>query len=462
MIWKDEDGFLDLFKDEEKFGIFNDMGTGKTALLLGLCDYKFFRGVKRILIITPKQVSLATWQNEIAKWENFHYMKNYVTLLGDDIDKRIKVLKNTPEFCIHIISSSKVPWLHGEYTLVKKKKVFTPNPHTFIYDMIIVDECSQFKEPTTERFKALDAIAQKQLFLLSGTPFSNIKEDKDANENVIAYTKADELYYMFYFLDLYKKTVYQFREAFCYVRQWEPYSYRMKPQIYDALISSLTTKSISKTLQLKIKVNYHKVYCDVDKESMKTLIKDYYVKTDAFTKIRASNKAVMINKALQLANGFLYDKKNVSVRINHYKINKLKEVLSVLNDNVIIFYSFKEDKEALLKALPNAVDYNGEETRKLWDEKKIEILLLSPFSEKYGLNFQAGGHTIIWYGLMWSGENYIQSNSRLIRRDQEFDVDVIFLLANNSFDDYVYDTLISKKTVVSDFKQTLEDVQNRL
>ena len=94
MIWTDQDGFLEQIKDQNKFGIFLDMGVGKTALLLGLADYKFFNhNVKKILIITPKKVSLSTWQNEIAKWENFSYMSNVVSLIEGTEEERHELLK---------------------------------------------------------------------------------------------------------------------------------------------------------------------------------------------------------------------------------------------------------------------------------------------------------------------------------------------------------------------------------
>ena len=42
MIWTDTHGFLEKIKHKKKYGIFLDMGVGKTSLLLALCDYKIF------------------------------------------------------------------------------------------------------------------------------------------------------------------------------------------------------------------------------------------------------------------------------------------------------------------------------------------------------------------------------------------------------------------------------------
>ena len=79
--WVDTDGFLEKIKDKDRYGIFLDMGVGKTSLMLALIDHKFFHDVKKVLIVTPKTVSEATWQTEIAKWSNFNYLSSVLTLI---------------------------------------------------------------------------------------------------------------------------------------------------------------------------------------------------------------------------------------------------------------------------------------------------------------------------------------------------------------------------------------------
>ncbi len=446
MIWTDKDNFFDRIKDEKKFGIFLDMGVGKTSLLLALADHKFFSGIKKILIITPKKVSLSTWQNEIKKWKNFNYMTSLVSLLDGNEKTREKKLTDINEYCIHIISSALVEWLYGKKTrkgkqIIRPRNQFTPN-----YDMIIVDECSQFKDPTTNRFKALKRLAEgKEIFLLSGTPFSNITSDGYGN-----YIKADELYYIFYLLGLYVKSLTQFRNEFCFTLPWDLFNYRMTKIIYNGLISNLAKHCIRKKLDIPIQMNEYKVYCRIDKERLKTLKNEYYVVTDGLTNINAANKAIMINKTLQLSNGFVYN--NIEAkRMNEYKYQRLLELLNTIEDNVIIFYNYKEDKRFLLENLPNSRAYEKNIDQDDWNDGKIKHFILSPFSEKHGLNLQQGGHTIIWFGLVWSAESYEQANARLYRTGQEHDVNIYYLLAENGFDDYVYDTLVKKTHTIDGF-----------
>jgi SNF2 family DNA or RNA helicase len=456
MIWTDKDDFLEIIKDKKRYGVFLDMGVGKTALLLALCDYKFFQDVKKVLIITPKMVSLSTWQDEIDKWENFSYLSQIVTLVEGTETKRNKILEQTTDFCIHIISSSLTEWLIGKKVKDGKKTKFIPNKKTPNYDLIIVDECSQFKDTRANRFKALKKLSKdKELFLLSGTAFSNIRKEKKGKKEY--YKKPTELYYIFNLLGIYGGSVTSFEQDFCISLPWDKFNIYMSIETYDTLIETLNKYCIRKKLDIDIQKKEYIIYCDVDLERMKLLKEEYVIETEGLFNITASNKAVMLNKSLQLSNGFAYGTRKIAQRFNTYKFDKLMELLTIIDDNVIIFYNFEEDKNFLLANLPGAKSYETDADKDAWNNKEIKYLILSPFSAKYGLNLQMGGHTIIWYGLIWSAESYQQANSRLYRTGQTKDVEIYYLLASNSFDEYVYDVLILKNDAIDRFKSFIEN-----
>ncbi len=204
-------------------------------------------------------------------------------------------------------------------------------------------------------------------------------------------------------------------------------------------------------MQLDVEKHEYKIYCKSDQQRFNALRKMLRVMTDDFKNIEASSIAHMMNQALQLANGFIYDEFHVPHRINHYKFEKLKELLETIAGNVVIFYVFKEDKEYLLSNLPGARLYEGKQDEDDWNAGKIKYLILSPFSNKFGLNLQKGGNTVIWFGLVWSAEAIIQGYRRIYRQGQEKDVEVYFLLAENTYDDYVYDVFVSKKATIEGF-----------
>ena len=460
-IWQDESGALDIIKDRTRYGVFWDMGVGKTALLLALIDHKIFQGRKKFLIIAPKKVTLSTWQKEVAKWKNFNYMAKILELIeSGDPKKRTKQLENTGEYCIHIISSDIAWWLAGkfvEHTSAsgKKYKRFVPNPARPDYDVIIVDECSEFKSVTTYRYKALDRLAKgKELFLLSGTPTPNIKREVD-KRGFVSYRKADELYYICYFLGLYDGTITGFRRDFCYQLAWE-YDWRMREEVYKFLQDKLRNYAMSRPLKLDVKLIEQKIYCPIDNSVLKEMIKNYQIETENFTKITAANRAVMIDKTLQLSNGFMYNADKKAIRFNQFKFNALLEVLEKHpKENALIYYHYEEDREFILRNLPGSKRYSSRQDEEDWNAGKIKYMLVSPFSDKFGLNLQFGGRLIIWFGLIWSGESFAQAIRRLYRNGQTRDVYVYYLLAKGGFDDYVYNVAITKVETTEDFKKYL-------
>ena len=236
----------------------------------------------------------------------------------------------------------------------------------------------------------------------------------------------------------------------------------MAEGVYNSLIDVLHEHSITKKLEINVSKNTYKVYCESDKKRHATLVDEYYLNTHGDEEVMVANKAEMINKSLQLSNGFVYEETGDMVRLNTFKYQRLLDILSVVTDNIIIFYNFVEDREFLVKHLPNAVVYEGVKQEQDWNAGMIKILILSPFSQKYGLNLQDGGHTIVWFGLVWSAESYSQANARLYRRGQKNDVDIYYLMGEDTYDDYVYDILVSKLKVTDDFISYTEKVKDSM
>ena len=55
----------------------------------------------------------------------------------------------------------------------------------------------------------------------------------------------------------------------------------------------------------------------------------------------------------------------------------------------------------------------------LLESSKIQVMLAHPASAGHGLNLQAGGSIIVWFGQTWSLELYQQFNARLYRQGQQ-------------------------------------------
>ena len=128
------------------------------------------------------------------------------------------------------------------------------------------------------------------------------------------------------------------------------------------------------------------------------------------------------------------------------KLNALKEIVEANEGNpILVFYNFKHDKSRILEIFKNAKELKSADDVREWNAGKIEMLIAHPASAGYGLNLQAGGHIIVWYGLTWSLEQYQQANARLDRQGQKEPVIIHHLIAKGTIDEMVMNALKRKE-----------------
>ena len=160
--------------------------------------------------------------------------------------------------------------------------------------------------------------------------------------------------------------------------------------------------------------------------------------------ITALNAAAVLTKLTQIANGFIYDEDHTAHRIHDAKAEALAELVEQADGNVLAFYEFRDDVGTIQKRVPECRVLETEKDIDDWNHGRIHVLLAHPASVGYGLNLQGGGHTIVWYGLTWSLEQYLQANARLHRQGQTKPVLVYRLLAKDTVDAQIAESLVRK------------------
>ena len=166
--------------------------------------------------------------------------------------------------------------------------------------------------------------------------------------------------------------------------------------------------------------------------------------------IDAANAASLSNKLLQMSNGAVYDE-NKEVRfIHNRKLEALEDLIESANGQpVLVAYWFKHDRTRIIDYLAKAGytdvrDMKSSDDIALWNSGGVPIALIHPASAGHGLNIQAGGHILIWYGLTWSLELYQQTNARLWRQGQQETVTIHHIVTKDTVDEDVLAALASK------------------
>ncbi len=166
--------------------------------------------------------------------------------------------------------------------------------------------------------------------------------------------------------------------------------------------------------------------------------------------IDAVNAAALSNKLCQMANGAVYGEDKRVFTIHDKKLDALEDLIESANGKpVLVAYWFSHDLERIKKRF-KVREIKTSKDIKDWNNGEIEAAVIHPASAGHGLNLQAGGSTLIWFGLTWSLEFYQQTNARLWRQGQNETVVIHHIITKGTIDEDIIRALKRKEKVQSD------------
>lgn len=417
---------VDFILTHDSSALLLDMGLGKTlTTLTAIKELKDF-GIldEKVLIVAPLTVAKDTWPKEIEKWEHLKDL-TYSVIVGKKSERLAAIDKDRD---LYIVNKENFVWL-------------TENSK-WVWKTVIIDELSGFKATNTKRFKAMRKIRPKvkRMIGLTGTPAPNSLLD---------------LWPQMYTIDRGEslgKSITKYREQYFYPASANGhivYKWALKEGaddlIYEAIGDTAISMKAKDYLKLPPRVdNFIEVEMDKKEMALYKQLKRDYVLEYLDQEIVAANAAGLQNKLLQLAQGAIYSEDGSVLNVHMRKKIALDQIIEEANGQpVLVFYWFKFDRDRLLEWYPEAEEINDKNISK-WNEGKIPILLAHPASAGHGLNLQAGGHIIAWYGMNWSSEYYSQANARLDRQGQTESVVVHHIITKGTDDSRVLDVVQGK------------------
>ena len=416
------------------------MGLGKSVITLNaiydLCLDSFY--IRKVLVIAPLRVCSGVWPAEIQKWDHLKGL-TYSVAVGTETERRAALQQTTD---IHIINRENVQWLIEESGL------------PFDYDMVVIDELSSFKSYQAKRFKSLMKVRPlvKRIVGLTGTPSSNGLMD---------------LWAEFRLLDMGKRLgrfITHYRDEFFQPDKrngMQVFSYKTRPGAEDEIYRRISdiTISMKSTDYLKMPecvMNEVQVtLSSEERQAYDTLRKDL-VLTLGDEEIDAVNAAALSNKLCQMANGAVYGEDKRVVYLHDRKLDALEDLIEGANGKpVLVAYWYKHDLERIRKRF-KVREIMTEKDIRDWNAGSIPVVLIHPASAGHGLNLQAGGATLIWFGLTWSLELYQQTNARLWRQGQRETVVIHHIITRGTIDEQIMRALKRKEGTQSALIEALK------
>ncbi|TXH16419.1 MAG: DEAD/DEAH box helicase [Hyphomicrobiaceae bacterium] len=447
---------VDFLSRTPRAAIFATMGSGKSAIsLTHIVDMKREFMISRVLVLSTKRIIRMVWPTEPGEWQHTKHIS--VSPITGTPAERVAAL-NAPAD-IHAINFENLEWLVQYYG------------DDWPFDMLVVDESSAFKSHDSNRFKAL--IGGK----VNGTktkPTIRYPGVLDKIRRIVLLTGTPspkgllDLWAQIYLLDRGARLG---RNITAYRNRWfdyNPYTMGWKPKPHAQADIEARISDICRVIESydgMPEVTYNKVFVDFPPK-----VRDAYEEFQEEkllelkdVEITAAHAAALTNKLLQFSNGAVYDDDRNVHHIHDLKLDALEEIIEqACGKSVLVSYAYQHDLARLKKRFPKSVVLDDNpKTERDWNAGKIPLLIGHPKSCGHGLNLQAGGNIIVWFGLTWSLELYLQMNARLARSGQKERVIIHHLLAPGTIDERVLSVLadreVTQSTILANIKALIAD-----
>lgn len=466
--------------DLQRVALFALMGAGKTAVTLTAITKlvnEFM--VHKTLVIAPLRVAQTVWPKEPKLWSHLNHLR-VSPIVGDEAARRAAVEKDAD---IYVINFENLAWFVETYCGIAVRSPAKPrapkqrkgeddssfaerleghaknmlaweylfsrdNPKRWkrgkkighdlrFWDLLVVDESRKLHDHQSEIFYCAKKLAPPgvRVIELTGKPRPQGLED---------------LWGQIYLLDHGARlghTVTAFRQRWFtyneYTRKYTPKKHAEAEiaQLISDIVMVIETydglpEGKRNSILLELPAAAKAAYDDFELERIMELPEG---------ELTPANAAVLTNKLLQFASGFVYDDKRAAHYMHSAKLDALAELVDTLNgDPLLVAYWYEEDKRAILERLPKAQVLDKAASQvDAWNRGEIPVLLIHPQGGAHGLNMQENSANLCWYSLTWSLDLYDQLNARLLRQGQKRLVLLHHLIAVGTLDEIVMAVLDS-------------------
>jgi hypothetical protein len=424
----------------------SEPGTGKTitqiALYLQRNHIQGRRG--RALVFATKSTMQAAWGDDIEK-------------AAPTITYAIATAKNRRQAFdtgadIVITNHDAVTWVNENRDVLVG------------FDHLIVDESTAYKNPQSNRTKAMFSICAHFKFrnALSGLPTPN---------------SITEIWAQMFLLDQGERlgpAFWKFRSTVCAPTQVGPSAQHIKwidiPGIetgVSALVDDICVRNVlTECVDMPETVTYQ-VHFNLSKKhrALYKALQDNCILALQDGIVDASNRAVLQTKLLQLLSGSVYGDEGQNVHIDSDRYNLVIDLIEERQHSLCAF-TFNHQRDALValatkRKIPFAVIDgsvslpNRTAIVRAFQKGEYQVVFCHPQTTAHGLTMTQGTATI-WPQPTFNHEWFTQFNRRIYRNGQTQRTETIVVTANVDLEDRVYAERIGKEKRADNFLEYLE------
>lgn len=423
--------------DRPKLALWADMGAGKTAITLhAIAELLRLGLIARAVVVAPRAVADSTWRQECALWPHTAHMR-VITLRGDKRERKWQASQPAEVYCIGRDALA-VPGARRGCIASEDLTALASCPQR---TLLVVDEASSIKNPSSARFRALAWFPWGRVLELTGTP---------APQGIA------DIWPQIYLLDRGQslgKTITAFRTR--YMRRKDcGFGFEEVPGARNSALDAVRHLVLRLEAPPPCSVSYRDIYADMlpaELDEYKRFKRDMIAEIQG-REITAVSAGALVAKLAAWASGGQYygQTDRETLRPHFRKRERLTQLLLSEPGPHLVFYWFGFSIDDIKAAAYTAhkrfacFDVRHPEIVEAWNTGQIDVLAAHPQSAGMGLNLQAGGHKIVWLTCPWSSELWLQAVARLARRGQRHAVEVTRIITPGTIDERISHVLGGK------------------
>lgn len=436
------------YKDSKFFGLFFEMGCGKTKTTLDIAAWKYLSGqIDSLLVIAPKGVHEQWVKDEVPLHlpEQIEWYESFIWRPGKSkskLEERAKALKPSPNFRIAAVN---IDALSTDMGLDFCKK-FALSGRC----MVVIDESIYIKDKAAERSKGamkLGSLAEVRV-ILNGAPITNGVQD---------------LFSQLTFLSTSVLGITSFRifqATYLVMGGWE-----MRKVVGARNIEDLQNRIDKHCMRVlkedcldlppRIYINREVELTTEQATLYDRLRKDFIAELESGVILDASLATTRLIRLQQVTWGYVRDGEKQVTRLRNNRIDAIIDILRESPRKTIIWCKFREEIAMIAEALEadkiHFLEYHGgtkdrqDVKTKFQTEEKYQVLIANEAAYR-GLNLTAATQ-VIWYSLTYSLDGYQQANDRCHRIGQHHPVTVIHLMSPKTVDVRILRALHGKRDI---------------
>lgn len=384
----------------------SEMGTGKSAATLWAADWLMTRKrIKSALILSPLSTIERVWQQDIFDV----LMHRVVSMVYGSRADRLEALETPADFYI---------MNHDGVAIAPVAEAIRRKPEI---GLVVIDEASMFRNASTRRFKALQAMLRpdQRVWLLTGTPCPNAPTDAWALAKIVGSPKVPRHFGAFQRATMMQVT------PFKWVPRIEGYA-----TAFEAMQPAVRFKKAECLDLPPVTTQDWQAQTTQEQNAAFQTMRTWMQAEASKTKITAANAADKINKLRQILCGVVKDTATEEyLPLPHQgRVKVLLEAIQSASAKVLVVVPFKGIINALEKEVGehhSVAVLNGDVSPKVRNkiisdfktQADPHVLLCHPKVMAHGLNLTEAD-TLVFYAPIYSNDEFQQVTERFNRAGQ--------------------------------------------